>query len=448
MSLRNWHTRYPGRFVVGAFVSFIALGTLALWLPVSQEAGTPRTSIFDALFTACSAVTVTGLGVLDTGSHWSRTGEVALLVLMQIGGLGIMTLASMASILLSKRLRIGRGLLAGAEIGLGDLGELAPVLRSLIRFSFGSEAVIALLLTIRFVIEGKHTFQGSLWLGIFHSVSAFNNAGFSTLDGGLARYVADPAVSLIVAGAIILGGLGFPVAFELSRQHRKPHLWSLHTKITLMMTGLLLAAGTATLLVLEWTNPDTLGNESIPVKVLGAFFQSTTARTAGFNTIDIEALRGGSILVMILLMVIGASSASTGGGIKTTTFAVVVATTLSEFRGAKETSLFNRTLDRGLQRQALALVVAAAGTIGTATFLLSVMMPDVRLDDLLFEATSAFGTVGLSTGITTVLNTPAQVLIIILMFVGRVGPATFGSAFLLRSHHQRFRYPEEKLIVG
>ncbi len=434
--------------MVGAFVGFIGLGTLALWLPVSQEAGTPRTSIFDALFTACSAVTVTGLGVLDTGSHWSRTGEVALLILMQIGGLGIMTLASMASILLSKRLRIGRGLLAGAEIGLGDLGELAPVLRSLVRFSFGSEALIALFLTIRFSIEGQHSFRGSLWLGIFHSVSAFNNAGFSTLEGGLARYVGDPAVSLIVAGAIILGGLGFPVAFELSRQHRKPHLWSLHTKITLMMTGILLAAGTASLLVLEWTNPETFGNESVPVKILGAFFQSTTARTAGFNTIDIGALRGGSILIMILLMVIGASSASTGGGIKTTTFAVVVATTLSEFRGAKETSLFHRTLDRGLQRQALALVVAAAGTIGTATFLLSVMMPNVRLDDLLFEATSAFGTVGLSTGITTVLNTPARVLIIVLMFVGRVGPATFGSAFLLRSHHQRFRYPEEKLIVG
>ncbi len=448
MSRQRGHRRHPGRLVVSAFALFILVGTVLLWLPASHEAGEPHLSLIDAFFTAASAVTVTGLVVVDTGSAFSKFGEIVILSLIQVGGLGIMTLASVMSVFLSRRLGINRGRLVGAEIGVADLGELRTVMRALIKFSLVSEVLVAVLLTIRFVIEGGRSIGGSVYLGIFHAISAFNNAGFSTFDGGLERYVSDWYVSLVVAAAFIGGGLGFPVVIELLRNDRSPRPWSLHTKVTLVATGTLLSMGTLVLVVLEWTNPDTLGPLSSADKFLAAFFQSATARTAGFNTIDIGSLRTSSVLIMILLMVIGASSASTGGGIKTSTFAVVVWTALAEFRGDPEVTIMKRRIHRTVQRQALALVIVALGTIGTATFMLSILLPDVALDDLLFETASAFATAGVTRGVTGQLDLLGKLLIIALMFVGRIGPSTFGAALLLRSRARRYRFAEERLIVG
>lgn len=447
-TVQRGHRRHPGRLVVSAFALFIAVGTLLLWLPLSHEAGQPGLSLVDAFFTASSAVTVTGLVILDTGTTFSTFGEVVILGLIQVGGLGIMTLASVMSVFLSRKLGINRGRLVGTEIGVADLGELRTVIRALIKFSLISEVLVAVLLTAHFLLEGGRSFGNSVYLGVFHAISAFNNAGFSPLPDGLERYVTDWYFSLVIAGAFIAGGLGFPVVIELITSYKDRKRWTLHTKVTLIATGALLAGGTLCLAVLEWTNPDTLGPLRSIDKFLAAFFQSATARTAGFNTVDIGSLRTSSALIMILLMVIGASSASTGGGIKTSTFAVVVWTTLAEFRGDPEVTLLHRRLSRTVQRQALALVIAALGTVGTATFLLAILMPDAPLTDLLFETASAFGTAGITRGITTQLDALGKVLIIALMFIGRVGPITFGAAILLRGKAHRFRYAEEKLIVG
>lgn len=439
---------HPGSFVIGAFGSLILIGTILLSLPLSQASGVPDVSTGDAFFSAASAVTVTGLVVVDTGTTWSWFGETVLLALIQIGGLGIMTLAGFVGISLNRKLGIRRGALVGAEIGLDDLGVLTSLIRDLVRFVLATEVVVAALLTLRFAIEGDHGILQSAHLGVFHAVSAFNNAGFSIFEGGLERYVGDWFVNLVVCSAFIIGGIGFPVVFEVRRRWRRPDSWSLHTRVTLSMTAILLVAGTVMIAVVEWRNEQTLGPLGSDAKVLASFFQSATARTAGFNTLPISAMHQASWLALILLMVVGASSASTGGGIKTSTLAVVFRSTYAEFRRDTTVTLFDRQIPLSIQRQALALVVAALGTVGTATFLLSALDSSLPVGELLFEAASAFGTVGISTGITEDLGWLARLIIIALMFIGRVGPITFGTAVLLRSEPKRFQYAEGSLIVG
>ncbi|MFT7600963.1 MAG: trk system potassium uptake protein TrkH [Acidimicrobiales bacterium] len=448
---RTWResrVRHPGVVVVGWFLAVIAIGALLLRLPISQ-AGTEQTaSMSDSLFTAASAVTVTGLSVTDTGTAWSPFGEFVLLVLIQIGGLGIMTLAGFIGITLNRRLGLRGGLLASTEIGVSDLGELRTLIGSLVRFVFGAELVVAILLTGRFLAEGQNSVLHSVHLGLFHAVSAFNNAGFSIIDGGLEGYVGDWFVNLVLAGAFILGGLGFPVVFEVARKRRDTAHWSLHTRVTLGVTAALLVLGTLMIGVSEWTNPATFGPLDTDERLLASFFQSATARTAGFNTVPFGELRNATWLTLIPLMVIGAGSASTGGGIKVSTVAVVIKATLAEIRDDARMVLDERHVSRELQRQALALVVAALGTIGISTFLLTLTHTSLPLAEVLFEAVSAFGTVGLSTGITGEFGELGRILLIVLMFMGRVGPITFGTAVLFRPHPRRFEYPEEDLLVG
>ncbi len=439
--------KHPGAVVVLCFGALIALGTLLLSLPVSHRVAADGVHVSDALFTAASAVTVTGLVVVDTGTEWSAFGEIVLLLLIQIGGLGIMTMAGFLGLALNRRLGMRSGLRAGAEIGLSHLGVLQTLIRDLVRFVFISEFVVTLLLTARFLVEGM-----SLWrawhLGLFHAVSAFNNAGFSILDGGLEGYVGDWYVNLVIAGTFILGGIGFPVVFELATRWRDPRRWSLHLKVTLATSGILLAGGAVLIAMIEWTNQETLGSLPVDERLLAAFFQSATARTAGFNTISLGSMRAASWMVLIPLMVVGASSASTGGGIKTSTLAVVVRSTLAEVRGDTSTHLFHRTVSLGLQRQALSLVIAALGTVGTATFVLAALHPSIDVGELLFEAASAFGTVGVSTGVTPQLDTLGRLVVIVLMFIGRVGPITFGTAVFLRPERRRYGYAEAELFVG
>jgi potassium uptake TrkH family protein len=436
----------PSFVVLGSFGSLIAVGSLLLWLPVSHAAD--AVSFSDAVFTATSAVTVTGLVVVDTGTVWSGFGELVILALIQIGGLGIMTLAGFVGLAINRRLRVGSAARAAAELGLSDLGVLRTLIRDLVRFVFVAEAVVAVLLTFRFGSEDDVGALRAVHLGVFHAVSAFNNAGFSIIEGGLLRYAGDWYVSLVIAGAFILGGIGFPVVFELAKLGRRPAAWSLHTRITLTTTMLLLAAGTAMIAVVEWNNEDTLGPLGWGDRLLASFFQSATARTAGFNTVDIGSLKPATWLLLVLLMVIGAGSASTGGGIKTSTLAVVVRSTLAEFRRDTSVTIHGRNIPVVLQREALALVIAALGTVGTATFVLAVFEPDIDLGRLLFEASSAFGTAGLTTGITDALGALSRLVIVALMFIGRVGPITFGTAVLLRHEPRAFRYPDGHLIVG
>lgn len=439
--------RRPGELVVVGFALFILLGAILLWLPVSHTGVRPVT-FYDAVFTAASAVTVTGLAVVDTGTTWSLFGEMVILVLIQVGGLGIMTLAGFVGLIFNRRLGLRGGRLAGAEMGYEDLGVLRPLIRRLVVFVFTTELVVTLLLAARFWSNDEFGLVGSIHQALFHSVSAFNNAGFSTLDLGLERYSTDWFVSLVISASIIIGGLGFPVVFEMTDNWRRPGRWSLHTKVTVTVTSALLIGGTALFLFLEWSNPATMGELGPVDKVVAAFFQSTTTRTAGFNTVPTGALTEPSLLLTILLMVIGASSASTGGGIKTSTLAIVVGSFVSELRGDKATSLFNRQMPSVLERQALSLVIAALGAVGTSAFVLSYLHPHIPVIDLLFESASAFATAGLSTGITAELGGAARLVIIGLMFLGRVGPTTFGAAVLLRPHKRRYNYAEEGVIVG
>ncbi len=438
--------RHPGVLVVAWYGALIGLGTLLLRLPVSHA--TDPVDVADAFFTATSAVTVTGLVVNDTAAAWSDFGQLVILALIQVGGIGIMTIAAFFGVALNRRLGLRSSLLAGQEIGLSDLGALRHLVRKLIAFAVISEIAVTLLLTVRFSAEDGRGLPGGFRLGVFHAVSAFNNAGFSTFAEGLQPYVGDWYVSLVIAGAFILGGLGFPVVFDIVANWRTPHIWSLHTKLTLAMTATLLAVGTVLVGMIEWSNGPTLGTLAADKKILAAFFQSATARTAGFNTVDISALRPTTLLVLSTLMVIGASSVSTGGGIKTSTFAVVVQATLAEFRTDPTTTIFHRRVSLAVQRQALALVVAALATVGVGTILIGLFEPSRSLIDVLFESASAFATTGLSTGITPDLDSGSRLVLVALMFIGRIGPITFGTAVLLRPERRRFQYPEEPIIVG
>ncbi|MFV0524485.1 MAG: TrkH family potassium uptake protein [Acidimicrobiales bacterium] len=446
MSGRDRRISHPGAIVVFGFGITILVGGILLWLPMSHRSGI-RVSFLDSLFTSASAVTVTGLAVVDTSLVWSPFGQAVLVGLIQVGGLGVLTMAGFFGISLNRRLGVRSGLLAGAEIGLSDLGVLSNLIRDIVRFVAATEALMALLLAGRFVVEGQGVGR-AVWEGVFHSVSAFNNAGFSTFPGGLEDRTGDWMVNLIIAASFIIGGIGFPVVFELRRRWRRPSTWTLHSKVTLAMTANLLVGGTIMFAVLEWRNPETLGGLPIDERILASFFQSATARTAGFNTVSIGGLHTATWMLMILLMMVGASSASTGGGIKTSTFAVVVRSSLAELRGDPTTTMFNRAITPPQQRQALTLVIVSLGTVGTAVFLLSVFQDSLPLAGLLFEASSAFGTVGLSTGVTPALGAIGRVIIILVMFLGRVGPVTFGTAVLLRSQPRQFGYAEEELIVG
>jgi trk system potassium uptake protein TrkH len=438
--------RHPAQVIVGAFAGAVLIGTILLSLPAATESGR-RTGLIDALFTATSAVCVTGLVTVDTGTHWSTFGEVVILLLIQAGGLGIMTLATLLTVLLSRRLGLRGRLLAQAETKAIGLHDLRRVVRNIVLFSLISEIVVALVLTARFATTYDEPFGPAAYHGVFHSVSAFNNAGFSLNADSLMRYVADPVISLTVAVAVILGGIGFPVVFELARGWRRPRSWSVLTRITVVLTVVLLLVGTVVFTLVEFSNPRTLGPLSGPGKLLAGFFTAVQTRTAGFNSVDVAGLRTESLFVSDLLMFIGGGSAGTAGGIKVTTFGLLAFVLWSEMRGEAKVHVGRRSIPEANQRQALAVVLLSIGTVAASTFVLLGLTPH-SLDQVLFETVSAFATVGLSTGITAGLPDPARVLLIALMFLGRIGPLTVASALALRSRTRRFAYPDERTIVG
>ncbi|MDG4800168.1 potassium transporter TrkG [Micromonospora sp. WMMD980] len=443
---RSGRLRHPAQVIAVGFGTAVAVGTGLLSLPLATRSG-ERTGLVDALFTATSAVCVTGLVAVDTGSYWSGFGQAVILLLIQAGGLGIMTLATLFTVLLSRRLGLRARFLAQAETKSLDLTDVRAVVRRIVLFSLASEAVVAVALTARFATAYDEPFGVAVYDGVFHAVSAFNNAGFSTNADSLVGYVTDPWICLPIAAAVILGGLGFPVVFELLRCWRRPALWSVLTRITLALSGVLLVLGTAVLTFAEFTNPRTLGPLDGWHKLLAGFFASTMTRTAGFNSVDIGAMRPESLLASDALMFIGGGSAGTAGGIKVTTFGLLAFVLWSEMRGELHVNVGRRRIPASNQRQALAVALLSVGAVVTATFALLATTP-YRLDVVLFEAVSAFATVGLSTGITAALPPQADLLLVVLMFAGRVGPLTLASALALRDRNRRFELPEERTIVG
>ena len=438
---------HPAQLVVLAYGTAIFTGTALLMLPVAVRGPGGGGAFLPAFFTSTSAICVTGLITVDTPEYWSGFGHAVILGLIQLGGFGIMTLASVAAVFVSHRLGLRSRMLAQAETGAIDLGDVRRILAGVALFTVVFELATTIVLTGAFWINHDEPFLGALRLGVFHAISAFNNAGFALFSDSLMGFVADPWVSVTVSLAVISGGIGFPVWLDLRRNPRRSRRWSLHTKMTLSITAALLVIAFLTVVLFEWDNPGTLGPLDVPGKLVAGFFQATMPRTAGFNSIDIAEMNEPTHLVTILLMFIGGGSASTAGGVKVTTVAVIALMVWAELRGDPDVSRFGRRIPPAAQRQALSVVLIGLAALFAGNLLLLVFSP-FGLTETLFEAASAFGTVGLSLGITPALDGAAQMVLIVLMFLGRVGPITLGTALVLREHERLYRYPEERPIVG
>lgn len=438
--------RHPAQYVVAGFATASLVGAGLLMLPVAATSGR-STGFVDAWFTATSAVCVTGLAVVDTGTHWSGFGEAVILALVQIGGLGVMTLSALIVVGLARRLGLRQRLIAAASTGTPQLGEVRSILRGVALVTLLVESTVAVALALRFATAYDLGLGRALWEGLFHAVSAFNNAGFGLRSDNLVPFQDDPVILLLVAAAIVVGGLGFPVWVQIARQPRHPRRWNLHAKLTIAATIGLLLAGWFAIGALEWTNPATLGAMDAPGSLLNSFFASVTPRTAGFNALDYGAMREEGRLVTEVLMFVGGGSGSTAGGIKVTTFAVLAFVIWSEVRADPDVTIFHRRIPPQAQRQALTVALLAVAILVSALLAL-LRLTDLSLDALLFEAVSALGTVGLSVGITPGLPDPAKVLLVGLMLLGRVGPPTLFAALVSRERERLYRHPEERPIVG
>jgi potassium uptake TrkH family protein len=441
-----------------AFLAFILVGAGLLMLPVSTES--PEAApLLTALFTAVSAVCVTGLVVVDTSTYWSGFGEAVITVLIQVGGFGIITAATLLGLLTVGRMRLSNRLLAASENQALSLGDIGAVVRRVALITVSVEVVVALVLFLRFRYYYDFPVAEALWYGVFHAVSSFNNAGFGLEADSLMQWVTDPFVTVPVTAALIVGGIGFPVIVEVLRKSRLTRVmrgdwrrrpspgWSVHTKLTLLTTAVLLAVGFAAYAVFEWTNPATLGPMNVGDKLGAAFVAGAMPRTAGFNNLSTADLTHETWMVTDALMFIGGGSSSTAGGIKVTTFVLLAVVIWSEIRGEPDVAVFGRKIPGSTQRQALtvALLGVAIVSVGTALVMIET---EFSLDQVLFESISAFATVGLSTGITAALPPFSQLVMIVLMFAGRVGIVSLATALALRSRHRRYSFPEERPLVG
>ncbi len=438
--------RHPSRAVALAFAGAIGVGTVLLALPLSKQ-GPGGVGPLTALFYSTSAVCVTGLGTVDLPTTFSVFGQVVILALIQVGGFGIMTLTSLIALVIARRLGLRTRLLASVETGMVEHGDMRNVLKGVLVFTVVAEAALTVVLSARLLALDDTGVGEALWQGGFTAVSAFNNAGFSLWSDSLVRFVGDWVVTLAVAAGIIVGGIGFPVVSELGRRRTALRSWSLHTKLTLVVTAALLALGTVAVLGFEYDNDETLGPLGVPGKLLAAFFGSVTARTAGFNSIDYGAAHGETLLVTDMLMFAGGGSGGTAGGIKVTTLAVLALMVLSEARGDRHVTAFRRRISARSQRQALVVAFVGINAIVLATLAL-MATSDLALYQSLFESISAFATVGLSTGVTGQLDSVGQSILIGLMFLGRIGPHTLALALVLRERERMFTYPEERPLIG
>lgn len=443
--LRTLFKPTPARIALGVFTLLIGVFTALLSLPAATV-DDERTSLTDALFTAVSAICVTGLVTVETGIHWSTFGLTVIMIAMKLGGLGLMTVASLLSLSVMHRLGLAQRVITAQETRAERLAEVGGVLRIILITSTAFEVATFVALAPYMVIT-EHGIGESLFLGLFYAISAFNNAGFVPEAVGTAQYLGDPFFSIPIGLAVLVGSLGFPVILVVVRKLRTPRRWSLHAKLTLTTTALLLGLGFVGYLAMEWSNPATLGAQGLGTKVLGAGFASVMPRSGGFATLDVSQMTAESRLLTNLLMFIGGGSGSTAGGIRVTTFALLMLSIWAEIRGNPEVEAFGRRIPHETIRQAIGVLVMSATVVFLATFLLLRMTP-YTLDAVLFEALSAFGTVGLSTGITPHLPEGAKWVLIACMYVGRLGPMTLGAALAVRSRVRMLQLPRERPIVG
>lgn len=438
----------PAQIVALSFALAILLGTGALLLPISPAPGR-EIGVLDALFTATSAICVTGLVVMDTGSDFSRFGQVIILLLIQIGGFGIITVGTFIAFFSGRRIGFQERLNLQAQLNSFHVGGVVKLIKRIMFLVLGAELTGTLLLYYRFAaVEGSE--EGAFY-ALFHSISAFNNAGFSLYSDSLMGFVDDPWINLIVLSLVILGGLGFVVIVDIlsylrARHGRKP--LALHTKMVLTATGFLIFFGAVVIAIFEWNNPETLDGLTTPVKIQASLFQAITPRTAGFNTLDYREMRPGTKIFTMLLMFIGGSPGSTAGGIKTVTFFVLVGSAWSISRGHGELVIFGRRLALETVAKAGSIALISMMVLGAATTLLTFTEPEFSALAIGFETVSAFGTVGLSTGITPSLNPAGKLIIIMLMYFGRIGPLTLALALVEKRPEKRINYPAEDIVIG
>ena len=445
---------HPTQIVVIAFGAAAIAGTLLLLLPFATAPGN-STSVVAAFFTAVSAVCITGLTVVDTATHWSGFGQLVIMVLIQLGGLGIVSFATLLGLLVSGRISLRDRLNTLSEAKIVGADSLPKLLSRILIVYFGFELVLATYLSLRLHFSyGEGVFQ-SIWHGTFHAISAFNNGGFSLYTDSMTGFNQDMFFIAPVMLAVVVGGLGFPVLIELHERIWRLRLqpggkakrFSLHTRLTLWMTVSLIVLGALFIGAIEWNNPGTLGGLNTWDKLVNTFFTSIMPRSGGFNSLDISAMDPASWLGIDLLMFIGGGSASTAGGIKVTTIAVLIFIIYTEIRGETAVNVGNRRLPRSIQRQALTLVALSATAI-LLTTLLFAATTDFSTDEILFDVISAAATVGLSTGITADLPAFHQIWLAFLMFVGRIGPVVVASALALRVTKRHYELPKERPLIG
>ncbi|MDD5312892.1 MAG: TrkH family potassium uptake protein [Dehalococcoidia bacterium] len=431
--------------LVFGFAALIIVGTVLLILPISSRSG-HFTAPVDALFTATSAVCVTGLLVQDTGTYWSLFGQAVILILIQIGGLGFMTSATLFLIALGRRIGLREKLLIVETMGIMKLGGLVSLIRKMALFALIVEGMGTAIFYVYFSANSPTGMP--LWESLFHAVSAFNNAGFDIFGDyqSLIHYQNNAPFLLTTAGLIIIGGISFVVVADIFGRRRFINL-ALDSKIVLSTTACLLLGGTLIILFTEFSNVNTLGTMPLPQKLLIAFFQSTTARTAGFSAINMGEITHYCLFFIIILMFIGGASGSTAGGIKVNTFGILVATLVSALRGKEYAGAFNKEFVPQQIYRALAVVILSLGIITTVVFLLTITE---RYDflDIFFETVSAFANVGLSSGITPDLSVAGRLIISATVFIGRLGPLTLALLLIERQQTSIYRYPQENVRIG
>lgn len=433
----------PPRALALGFLGLIIMGGLLLNLPVASADGN-SIGFIDAIFTSASAVCVTGLIVVNTAEHWSIFGQAVILILIQIGGLGIMTMATIVALILGKKISLKERLIIKEQMNQDTLSGMVRLMLYVIIMTFGIELIGAILLSFKFIPEFGAA--KGLWFSVFHAVSAFCNAGFDITGSSFVAYNDSPLTILTLSILVMLGGAGFAVVMDVAR-NRSWQKFSVHTKLVLSLSTALLVLGTLVFLFLEYSNPATLGPMTSGQKLLSAFFASVVPRTAGFNSIDTGALNESSAFFTIMLMFIGGSPGSTAGGIKTATFGVVLMATISIIRGEKDVEMYEKRVSPETIFKALAIVTVGMGLIILISFLLTITENKIFLD-LLFEATSAFATVGLTRGITPELTDIGKLIIMGTMYAGRVGPLTMAFAIGYNKRHKRYRYSEGHISVG
>lgn len=438
----------PSQVLVLGFGGVILLGAILLNLPISSLDG-KSVGFINSLFTATSAVCVTGLVVVDTGTHWTLFGQFVIMLLIQVGGLGFMTMATLISFIVGKRISLRSRLIMQEALGQFDISGIVRLTRYILMVTFAIEGIGALLLSFRFIPEYGRA--KGIFFSIFHSISAFCNAGFDLIGNGrsLTPYVGDTLINFVIMALIVIGGIGFAVIIDILKVRKFKKL-SLNSKIVLSMTGFLLGVGFILIFTFEFFNPDTLGSLSFGDKILAAMFHSVTPRTAGFNTLPMDKLTLSSKFITMVFMFIGGSPGSTAGGIKTTTVALVILTMISVTRGRPDTEVFERRINKDAVNRSLAVLGIAAFVLVFVILIMTLTEHSQSFEAIVFETVSAFGTVGLSVGLTPKLSILGKLIISMAMFTGRLGPLTIVFALARKQERKKalIRYPEGKVMIG